>query len=134
MKTFSLLVLFFLLFSLAHSQSSEHKEINGYYERVTEQTYFVIDNDKIVRIDFCYFCESTVQIDATSYTFINDTLTFNLGKFYSSDNYFDNRWVYYDSVRFLDVEFGEYHKISRESINAKLKEFGIMLIENNQMD
>ena len=122
-----LIICLFIIGSYVFGQSAD-KEIYGCYWHVDYDVFSVINKRKIIKIEFCNLCDNLIYIDTASYSFINDTLVFNYGLFDNSNDNYDIKWTYVDSVRFYG-DGVDYLKINIGVLNEKLEVFGLQLLE-----
>ena len=126
----------FLLGSIVlFGQPNQSSKIYGFYWDAGNSRYFIINEKNIFQLNFCNklrnpHCDFSISIDSAQYHFVNDTLIFNFGLFESDDYYYENRWIFIDTLnRFLDIESGEYIKIKKELLDKKLATFGLKLLD-----
>lgn len=108
-------------------QNTDNKTFYGCYWHVGESVYYIISESNIVRLDFC---DEKLVMYSTTYSYNNDTLIFNFRKNEDSFMNFENIWVRYEKIKFLDYESGEYIKINKETINRKLESFDLNFIRS----
>lgn len=128
MKKYLLILLAIAIIKVL-AQDRDNRLIYGCYQLVGENTYYIINESNIIRLGFCDICDEELVIYSTSYSYNNDTLTFNFGKDEDSDMNFENIWIRYDTMRFLDYEIGEFVKINKKAINRKLESTGLNSIK-----